>query len=69
MHLFKEKGCVNCHNGAIFSEGRFLNIVGVGMTHENPDLGRYMITKEPQDWGAFKVPTLREVGHTCSLHA
>jgi cytochrome c peroxidase len=28
------------------------------------DPGRFLITKEPQDWKAFKTPTLREVAHT-----
>ena len=63
LKVFNHVGCANCHFGPIFSNGRFLNI-GVGMDKENPDLGRYMITHDPKDWGAFKVSTLREVEHT-----
>jgi cytochrome c peroxidase len=27
-------------------------------------VGRFEVTKDPRDWGAFKVPTLREIEHT-----
>ncbi|HRD56106.1 MAG TPA: cytochrome c peroxidase [Parachlamydiaceae bacterium] len=57
--IFKKVGCNNCHTEPLFTDGRFLNI-GVGMTAEKPDLGRYDITKDPKDYGAFKTPTLRE---------
>ena len=26
--------------------------------------GRFAVTKDPRDWGAFKTPTLREIEHT-----
>jgi cytochrome c peroxidase len=58
--VFKRVGCANCHFEPLFTDGRFLNI-GVGMDAEKPDLGRYLITKDEKDYGAFKVPTLREV--------
>lgn len=61
--IFKRVGCANCHGGPLFSDGRFLNI-GVGMDAPNPDTGRYAITGQEKDWGAFKVPTLREVVNT-----
>lgn len=57
--LFKQKGCINCHGGFDFADERFMNI-GIGMDAEKPDLGRYDITHDKKDWGAFKVPTLRE---------
>lgn len=65
MNLFmsRKTGCANCHAGFNFTDERFLNI-GVGMDEPNPDLGRYMITHQEKDWGAFKVPTLRESEHT-----
>ncbi len=28
------------------------------------DPGRYLITKDPKDWKAFRTPTLREIGQT-----
>lgn len=61
--VFKKVGCANCHAGPLFTDGRFLNI-GIGMDSPNPDTGRYEITKDEKDWGAFKVPTLREAEHT-----
>lgn len=61
--LFEKKNCINCHNGVNFSDDRFFNI-GVGMDEESPDLGRYWITHNTDDWGSFKVPTLREVANT-----
>jgi len=52
--------CVRCHAGFNFTDESFHNI-GVGMNRENPDLGRYTVTKTETDEGAFKTPTLREV--------
>ena len=63
LKVFRKSGCANCHAGPLFTDGRFLNI-GVGMEVPNPDLGRFSITGEKKDWGAFKVPTLREIEHT-----
>lgn len=63
LKVFKRVGCDNCHFGPNFTDGTFRNI-GVGMDAENPDLGRYNITKDKKDWGAFKVPTLRQVAYT-----
>lgn len=63
MAVFKKSGCVNCHNGPLFTDGRFLNI-GIGMDKPDPDLGRYVITQDLKDWGAFRTPTLREVKNT-----
>ncbi len=60
--IFATKGCFDCHHGISFSNGQFANI-GVGMNVPHPDLGRYAITKNKNDWGAFKVPILREVAH------
>ena len=63
FRVFKKVGCRSCHSGVQFSDERFMNI-GVGMDKENPDTGRYAITHDEKDWGAFKVPTLRDVQHT-----
>jgi cytochrome c peroxidase len=63
LAVFERVGCANCHGGFNFTDGRFVNI-GVGMDKEHPDLGRYEISKEERDRGAFKIPTLREVAHT-----
>lgn len=61
--VFKKVGCANCHAGDNFTNNRFENI-GIGMDEQNADLGRYTITKNERDWGAFKVPTLRQVSQT-----
>lgn len=63
MEVFKRKGCVNCHGGFDLNDDRFINI-GIGMDAAKPDLGRYDVTHADKDWGAFKVPTLREVSRT-----
>lgn len=63
MKLYNKSGCANCHYGPNLTDGKFTNI-GVGMDAKEPDLGRYEVTKAEKDWGAFKVPTLRDVSHT-----
>lgn len=60
MKLFNRKNCATCHFGLTFSDNKFNNI-GVGMDKPNPDLGRYNITHDPKDWGAFRTPGLRDV--------
>lgn len=61
MALFSAKAnCSACHAGANFADEQYHNL-GVGMTAEKPDLGRFEITKEEKDRGAFKTPTLRNV--------
>ena len=51
--------CVRCHTPGNFTDEQFHNL-GVGMDKPQPDLGRYEITKQEQDKGAFKTPTLRD---------
>jgi cytochrome c peroxidase len=55
--------CDSCHDGAAFTTNQFANI-GIGMDKPNPDLGRYIVTKNEADKGAFKTPGLREVART-----
>jgi cytochrome c peroxidase len=52
--------CVRCHAGFNFTDEGYRNI-GVGMDKEKPDLGRFLVTKNEADKGAFKTPTLRDV--------
>ena len=35
--------------------------VGIGMDQKEPDVGRFTVTKKPEDTGAFKTPTLRDI--------
>lgn len=59
--LFEGKArCVRCHTGFNFTDEGYHNI-GVGMSKENPDLGRFTVTKNEADNGTFKTPTLRDV--------
>lgn len=61
LRLFEGKAlCSRCHAGFNFTGEGYRNI-GVGMDKPNPDLGRYTITREDADRGAFKTPTLRDV--------
>jgi len=62
--LFFEKArCNLCHFGTNFSDEKFHNI-GIGWDKEAVDLGRYHVTRETKDIGAFKTPTLREISLT-----
>lgn len=64
MKLFSGKAnCSACHAGANFTDEQYHNL-GVGMDVESPDLGRFEVTKEDKDRGAFKTPTLRNVATT-----
>ena len=62
--FFSEKAnCTACHVGANLSDEQYHNL-GVGMTAEKPDLGRFEISKEEKDTGAFKTPTIRNVEYS-----
>jgi cytochrome c peroxidase len=56
----KRADCTACHVGANFTDEKYHNL-GVGMAAAKPDLGRYEITKDEKDMGAFKTPTIRNV--------
>jgi len=64
MSVFFDKAqCDRCHEDSNFTLNAYNNI-GIGTDKPDPDLGRYVITQDPRDWGVFKVPTLREIEHT-----
>lgn len=59
--IFRGKGrCTNCHDGVLLTDQQYHNI-GIGMDTENPDLGRYNVTKNGAHRGAFKTPTLLDI--------
>lgn len=58
-----KSNCTACHAGANFTDELYHNL-GVGMDAEKPDLGRFELTKEEKDRGAFKTPTIRNVALT-----
>jgi len=69
--LFKEYGCVSCHQGAAVGGNMFqrLGIFGDyfgdrGGPIAKADLGRFNVTQDPQDRHVFKVPSLRNVTET-----
>ena len=55
--------CVTCHAGFNFTDESYHNL-GVGMEKPNPDWGRFGVTKNEFDKGAFKTPTLRNVAQS-----
>lgn len=64
LDLFRGKArCTRCHSGFNFTDEKFHNL-GIGWDTNTVDLGRYMVTKNPEDIGAFKTPTLREIART-----
>ena len=64
FRVFVGKGqCLRCHFGFNFTDEGFHNL-GVDWDKDQVDLGRYGVTKDPKDLGAFKTPTLREVART-----
>ncbi|MBI5626628.1 MAG: c-type cytochrome [Nitrosomonadales bacterium] len=64
LALFEGKArCSQCHNGPNFTDEKYHNI-GVGWDATLVDLGRYTVTNNEQDIGAFKTPTLREIADT-----
>jgi cytochrome c peroxidase len=62
--VFHGKGaCNQCHQGENLTDSRFHN-VGVGWnasTRSFADTGRFAVTGQDVDRGAFKTPTLRDV--------
>ena len=58
--LFQDLKCTNCHDGVLLTDQQYHN-VGVGMDKPEPDVGRFKVTSKPEDTGAFKTPTLRDV--------
>ena len=61
--FFDKARCNLCHFGTNFSDEKFHNI-GIGWGGEHLDVGRYNVSKDKKDIGAFKTPTLREISMT-----
>ena len=59
-NIFHAINCNNCHDGVLFTDQQYHNI-GIGMDQKEPDVGRFKVTNNPQDTGAFKTPTLRDI--------
>ena len=61
--FFGKANCTACHVGANLADEKYHNL-GVGMHKDEPDLGRFVVTNDAQDKGAFKTPTIRNVALT-----
>jgi cytochrome c peroxidase len=61
--FFGKANCSACHVGANLADEQYHNI-GIGMDKQEPDLGRFAVTKDAADTGAFKTPTIRNVALT-----
>jgi cytochrome c peroxidase len=62
-NIFQAIKCTNCHDGVLFTDQQYHNI-GIGMDQKEPDTGRGKVTNKPEDMGAFKTPTLRDVARS-----
>ena len=63
LDLFTGKAdCTACHKGPNFSDDKFHNIGIPGSGTR--DKGRFDVTRDPDDLGAFKTPSLRNVALT-----
>lgn len=60
--LFKDSGCVACHNGAAVGGSSFQKL-GLVMPYKtkNPAKGLFALTHKNEDLYKFKVPTLRNI--------
>jgi cytochrome c peroxidase len=59
--FFSERvGCTACHVGPNLTDEKYHNL-GVGADLAKVDVGRFALTQNPADWGAFKTPTIRNV--------
>ena len=69
LQTFINTGCIACHNGVGIGGSEFKKF---GVTEDywkatgskEPDEGRFLATKNPDDEYVFKVPTLRNVAMT-----
>ena len=62
--VFQGKGrCIQCHSGWNLADEKYHNI-GIGWDSPEPDEGRFAVTKNDKDRGAFRTPTLRDVALT-----
>ena len=61
FRLFMGKGrCAACHTPPFYGNSSFFNI-GLEAGKAKPDPGRFNVTRNEADTGAFKTPTLRSI--------
>lgn len=65
LHLFRtDARCANCHHGPLLTDDKFHDIGLSYYGRKYEDLGRFRITRAAGDSGAFRTPSLRNVGRT-----
>ena len=65
LRVFATKArCANCHLGPNLTDEEFHNTGVAWINGEPTDEGRFAVTGVPEDLGAFKTPTLRQVAQT-----
>jgi cytochrome c peroxidase len=65
LRLFRGKGeCLACHVGPNFTDEQFHNTGVAWQSGRFADEGRFTVSGNLRDHGAFKTPTLREVSRT-----
>jgi cytochrome c peroxidase len=65
LAIFQGRGrCATCHGGPNLTDGGFHNTGVAWLDGRFADEGRFIVSQNPRDHGAFKTPTLREVALT-----
>ncbi|MBI4471247.1 MAG: cytochrome-c peroxidase [Acidobacteria bacterium] len=65
LELFRGRGnCIACHRGPNFTDERFHNTGVAWHDGRLTDEGRFAVSRNERDRGAFKTPTLREVARS-----
>lgn len=64
LTLFRQSVCNRCHGGPEFTNQAFATI---GLRPPTEDIGRQAVTDNARDLGAFRVPSLRNVGLRATL--
>src|SRR5206468_3896448 len=65
LQVFRGKGgCAACHIGPNFTDEQFHNTGVAWRDGRLADEGRFAVSGNPRDHGAFKTPTLREIART-----
>src|SRR5688572_23686738 len=64
QHFRGKAGYTACHAGPLFTDEQFHNTGVAWRSGVLTDEGRAAVTHDPQDRGAFKTPTLREIART-----
>jgi cytochrome c peroxidase len=65
LHLFRtDAHCMNCHHGPTFTDEQFHDVGLSYYKRKYEDLGRYRISSDANEVGAFKTPSLRNVANT-----